>query len=76
MRSRSKVHWSRNGTKKTKGTQGSTMKIKTNRNRHFSSLRENHHRRCIAKRVPRILRNMGREETENAIENLIRKIQA
>lgn len=52
------------------------MKIKTNRNRHITSLRENHYRGCAAKRVPRILRNLGREETENVIENLVGKIKA
>lgn len=70
------IYWSRNGSEKTKRTQGSLMKTKTNRNSHISFKREDYYRRCVAKRILRILRYLGREKTKNFIENSIREIKA
>lgn len=52
------------------------MKAKTNRNSHISFKREDYYRRCVVKRVLRILRYLGREKAKNFIENSIREIKA
>lgn len=73
---RSLIHWSRDGSEKTKRAQRLAKKIEINRNSHISFKRENNYRRCINKRLLRVWSHLGNRETKSHLKNSIRKTKA